>query len=75
MRDIAIYGAGGFFDDVLPVGCQNEYGKVLGGIDALNTYKKELTRYSYRQSQCCEKRRNHPISFPNIIALKVLFFR
>lgn len=65
MKDIAIYGAGGFgrevacllnainandaiwnligfFDDVKEVGYTNEYGKVLGGIDGLNSYPSAL---------------------------------
>lgn len=33
----------GFFDDGIEIGTQNEYGKVLGGIDELNSYTEELS--------------------------------
>ena len=67
MKDIAIYGAGGFGrevacllrrineqapqwnligffdDDITLIGTQNEYGEVLGGIEELNGWNKELS--------------------------------
>lgn len=67
MKDIAIYGAGGFgremacllnrinkevantwnlvgfFDDGVANGVENEYGKVLGNIDTLNSLETSLT--------------------------------
>ncbi|MBS6563317.1 MULTISPECIES: NeuD/PglB/VioB family sugar acetyltransferase [Bacteroides] len=65
MKDIAVYGAGGFgrevaciikkcneeknrwnfigfFDDGKPVGSENEYGKILGGIETLNSWNGQL---------------------------------
>lgn len=105
MRDIAIYGAGGFgrevaclikkinecidlqeeqwnligfFDDVLPVGSPNEYGKVLGGIDALNTYEKELDIAIAIGSPnavrtIASKISNPKVSFPNIVSPDIIF--
>ena len=96
MKDIVIYGAGGFgreiacllnrinsteaqwnfigfIDDVKNVGVENEYGKVLGGIDYLNSYSQELnvviaigspSRVASIISKIC----NDNIVFPNIYA-------
>ena len=66
MKDIAIYGFGGFgkevaciltsinalsptwniigfFDDGIPSGTENRYGKVLGDIESLNNYPSQLS--------------------------------
>jgi sugar O-acyltransferase (sialic acid O-acetyltransferase NeuD family) len=101
MKNIAVYGAGGygreiaclinainkqksqwniigFFDDGLPVGHKNEYGRVLGGIAELNTYPKELSLVMAIANpkildSIINKITNVFIEFPNIIAPDVLF--
>lgn len=95
MKDIAIYGAGGFgrevacllnrinsteaqwnligfIDDVKDVGYENGYGKVLGGIDYLNSYSQELNVViaigsPYGVASIVSKICNSNIVFPNII--------
>lgn len=97
MKDIAIYGAGGFgrevaclikrinssgnepvwnligfFDDGLVVGTRNEYGEVLGGINELNAWDKELSLAVGIGSPkavyaVINKISNKKIDFPNII--------
>ena len=95
MKDIAIYGAGGFgrevacvlkrinknsptwnligfFDDVNPKGSHNEYGKVLGGIDELNQWHKELkvlisVATSAVRKDIYGKIKNEKILFPNLL--------
>lgn len=102
MKDIAIYGAGGygreiaclinqinqinkeweligFFDDGLPIGQANEYGKVLGGINELNSYTEELSiAMAIGNPKILQaivsKITNTNINFPNIIAPDTLFF-
>lgn len=102
MKDIAIYGFGGFgreiacliaainkvkptwnivgyFDDGYSPGTTNRYGQVIGGIDALNGYNKELALVMAIASpevlqNIILKIRNPYIEFPNIIAPNVLFF-
>lgn len=102
MKDIAIYGAGGFgrevaclirrinneveptwniigfFDDGLNVGHKNEYGEVLGGIDALNNWDKPLAVvFAIGSPKVVEhiynKIQNQNIDFPNIIAPDTLW--
>ena len=105
MKDIAIYGAGGFgrevaclirmineaqpeeserwnligfFDDIQIVGTRNEYGEVLGNIDTLNRYDRELAVAITIGSQGAvksvfEKIRNPRIYFPNLIAPSMIF--
>ena len=102
MKDIAIYGAGGFgreiacllkrinnesngdwnivgfFDDGAPVGSKNEYGEVLGNIDALNAWDKPLSVVFAIGSPKAvsilhSKVSNSHIDFPNIIAPDTLF--
>jgi len=96
MKDIAIYGAGGygreiaclinainkvkkewnlvgFFDDGLPIGYKNEYGKVLGGISELNNHPRQLSivmaiANSTTLESVVKKIINTQIDFPNIIA-------
>ena len=96
MKDIAIYGAGGFgktiaclinainkvspewnhvgyFDDNLPVGYDNGYGKVLGDLACLNAYPKELCLViaignPVTVKKIVDKIENENISFPNLIS-------
>ncbi len=100
MKDIVIYGAGGFgreiaclikrinsvkplwnligfLDDGEPVGKENEYGRVLGNIDALNNWKEPLSVViSIGKPQTVklliEKITNPNIDFPNLIAPDVI---
>lgn len=96
MKDIAIYGFGGFgreiaclleqineiepewnlvgfFDDGVPKGASNRYGKVLGNLDDLNDYRDELAviiaiatpKYL---KKIAETIINSKIQFPNIYA-------
>lgn len=103
MKDIAIYGFGGygreiasiiksintvkptwnilgfFDDDQSKLGLENKYGKVLGGIDFVNSYDKELSVVmAIASPNVLEKiitNINNPnLSFPNIIAPTVFFF-
>lgn len=103
MKDIAIFGAGGFgreiaclinrinaqqpdtwnligfFDDDEKIrGTWNEYGKVLGGMDALNQWDKPLDLViAIGNPSVLEllvgKIQNHNISFPNLIDPNVEF--
>lgn len=98
MKDIAIFGAGGygkevactirdineakkgdwnivgFFDDGKPKGMDvSHYGKVLGGMDELNAYAKELAIAiaigSPKSLRKVRQRITNPnVTFPNIIA-------
>lgn len=102
MKDIAIYGFGGFgrevtclineinkispqwnligyFDDGHPVGAFNRYGRVLGGMDALNQWPHEIDVVlaignGSVVSNLVENIVNSRISFPNIIAPDVRYF-
>ena len=101
MKDIAIYGAGGFgrevaclikrinneqptwnligfFDDGKEIGEANEYGKVLGGINELNAWDKEIAVVMSIGSPMTLKKivdniTNPNVTFPNIIAPDVIF--
>lgn len=102
MKDIIIYGAGGFgrevacllkrinneveptwnllgfIDDGLEAGISNEYGKVLGNIDTLNSWDKPLSVvFAIGSPKIIEilfnKVDNPYIDFPNIIAPDTLF--
>lgn len=103
MKDIAIFGAGGFgreiaclinrinvqqpdtwnfvgfFDDDVKIqGARNEYGTVLGGMDALNHWDKPLDLViAIGNPSVLEllvgKIQNHNISFPNLIDPNVEF--
>ncbi len=63
----------GFFDDdITLIGTQNEYGEVLGGIEELNGWNKELSIVitigsPHVISLIVEKITNNKILFPNII--------
>lgn len=100
MKDIAIYGAGGFgrevacllnrinavspqwnfigfYDDVKEVGSTNEYGKVLGGMDELNTVCQPLAVViAIGAPKVVEKIvsriENRNIDFPNIFAPDII---
>ena len=106
MKDIAIYGAGGFgrevaclikninaacnddcnrwnligfFDDGLEKGSENEYGKILGGIDELNSWNTELAiALGFGSPENTKKiinSINNPnIVFPNVISPDTKFF-
>lgn len=101
MKDIAIYGAGGFgrevacllmkinqkepqwnfigfFDDGKEIGESNEYGKILGGINELNTFKTPLSIIMAIGSpttveKVVGKITNNLIFFPNIISPDTIF--
>lgn len=101
MKDIVIYGAGGygreiacllkrinekiltwnlvgFIDDGLEVGLENEYGKVLGGVEYLNASPSPINVVmSIGKPQTVkaiiEKITNPLVEFPNIIAPDVIF--
>lgn len=102
MKDIAIYGAGGFgrevaclikrinhetgfvwnligfFDDGLKAGECNDYGKVLGDIDTLNSWAKPLAIvFAIGSPKIIEtlhgKVYNKNIEFPNIISPDTIF--
>ena len=67
----------GFIDDVMDVGSENEYGKVLGGLSFLNSYEKDLcVIMAIGQPQAIKKLTdsitNTHISFPNIFAPDVI---
>ncbi len=102
MKDIAVYGFGGFgrevtcllhhinmvkptwnmigfFDDGVDLGTECCYGKVIGNIDTVNDWNKELAVVIaignvQSLSDVSSKITNPMISFPNIIAPNVLFF-
>lgn len=101
MKNIAIYGAGGFgreiaclikrineknkqwdfigfFDDGKDRGSHNEYGKILGGISELNSWKSPLSIVIAIGSpkilfSVVSKISNKLVDFPNIIAPDVTF--
>lgn len=101
MKDIAIYGAGGFgrevaclinaineveqkwnfigfFDDGLEKGSENIFGKILGGIEELNSWNKELNIvFSIANpeilKEVVENVHNDNILFPNLVAPNVNF--
>lgn len=68
----------GFLDDGLPIGANNEYGKVLGGRDYIDNVKKHLAiAIAIGNAEVLERIvtsiKNEFISFPNIIAPDVRF--
>lgn len=100
MKDIAIYGAGGFgrevaclisninkqkiiwnfigfFDDGIKKGNTNQYGVILGGIDELNSWNKDLAIVVAIGTpsivvNLISKIYNTRIDFPNIIANDII---
>ena len=101
MKDIAIYGAGGFgrevacmirainevdpqwnfigfFDDGLVKGTKNIFGEIIGGIDDLNSWNKELNvvfsiATPHILKKVVEKITSTNIKFPNLVAPNVNF--
>ena len=102
MKDIAIYGAGGFgrevaclinaineveqkwnfigfFDDGLEKHTENIFGEILGGIEEVNNWNKELNIvFSIANpeilKELVENIHNDNILFPNLVAPNVNFF-
>lgn len=102
MKDIAIYGAGGFgreiaclinhinqvepawnligyFDDGVPEGTSNKYGKVLGNIQKLNSYHQPLCiviaiATPEHIMNIVNKIANPYIDYPNLIAPNAIIF-
>lgn len=96
MKDIAIYGAGGFgrevaclihqinvadeewnfigfFDDGKKIGDSNEYGKIIGGINELNSWDTPINIVLAMGNpklldKISEKISNQRVEFPNIIS-------
>ena len=69
----------GFFDDGEAVGKSNRYGRVLGGIDALNNYNEPISVYIgiadvKSRVQIVNQISNENVEFPNIVAPNTLFF-
>ena len=101
MKDIAIFGAGGYgreiacyirrinevkptwnligyFDDGRPVGEDAQYGKILGGLDALNHWEKPFAVVMAIATPKTVKKivsniKNDKVEFPNIIDPSVVF--
>ena len=101
MKDIAIYGAGGFgrevacliqminkeknkwnfigfFDDGISIDSENEYGKVIGGIDELNCYEGDLSivfaiGLPKTVNSILSKIKKDDLSYPNLIATNVVY--
>jgi sugar O-acyltransferase (sialic acid O-acetyltransferase NeuD family) len=69
----------GFFDDGYSLGTTNRFGKVLGGLQALNKWETELSLIlamatTKHLKNIAENITNPLISFPNIIAPNVNIF-
>ena len=69
----------GFFDDKVPAGSENEYGRVLGTVEALNAWKEPLSVVLAIASPDALKRisgrlDNALLDFPNIVAPDVKFY-
>lgn len=102
MKELAIYGAGGFgreiaclvakinkqnptwkligfFDDGLKIGTKNEYGPVLGGLNELLMYEKEIhIAMAIGTPRIVERlttkiKENLNVHFPNLISPDVIF--
>lgn len=102
MKDIAIYGVGGFgrevacilqhinkveptwsligfFDDGVEIGTKSRYGTVIGNMEVLNNWDRELAvviaigNVKYLKG-VAERVVNQKVYFPNIIAPNVFFF-
>lgn len=68
----------GYFDDASPVGSENSYGKVLGGLEALNAWEKPINIVIAIASPAVLKLLfnrivNPLVQFPNLIAPTVSF--
>lgn len=69
----------GFFDDGKELGSQNEYGKILGGIDSLNHWNTPISIVIAIGNPRIVKQivsliNNENVDFPNLIAPDILFF-
>jgi sugar O-acyltransferase (sialic acid O-acetyltransferase NeuD family) len=78
-NEIPTWDLVGFFDDGLPVGQQNEYGAILGGINELNAWSGDLNIvFSIANPAIVKsivtKIENASIAFPNIFAPGIIFF-
>lgn len=68
----------GFFDDTVEKGAQNEYGKILGGIEDLNQFIKPLSVVIAIASPKTVNKivngiTNKLVDFPNIIAPNIIY--
>lgn len=68
----------GFFDDGVPAGTRNDYGEVLGGLDALNAFPRPLciaiAIASPRVLSTLPQKITNPlVSFPTLIAPGTIF--
>lgn len=77
-RKSQTWNLAGFFDDSIPAGRRIDYGVLLGGIDALNGWKGELSvifgiASPAAVSSLAGKITKEDISFPNIISPDVTF--
>lgn len=69
----------GFFDDKVPAGTENEYGRVLGTVEDLNAWKEPLSVVLAIASPAVLERissllDNPLLDFPNVIAPDVKFY-
>lgn len=69
----------GFFDDGLPISTSNAYGKIIGGIDMLDTWSDKLSIIFAIASpnivkKLSERITNPLIDFPNIFAPGTTFY-
>lgn len=69
----------GFFDDGKPIGSCNEYGEVLGGVEAINDVKEPLDIViaignGSVVEKIVNKIKNLYVNFPNIIAPDTIFY-
>lgn len=69
----------GFYDDGLPVGQTNEFGTILGGLDALNQRKEELSiaiaiGNPQILARIISSISNEDVSFPNLIDPSTAFW-
>ena len=69
----------GFFDDGVEAGTRNPYGEVLGGLDELNAFPRELAVVIAIAAPSVllslpAKIKNSNVYFPNLIAPDVVFF-
>ena len=68
----------GFFDDGKPVGFQNEYGEILGGIQQLNSFEYPLNiviaiGHPSTAKEVVSKIKNNNVSFPNLFSPDVIY--
>lgn len=69
----------GFFDDRVPAGTRNEYGEILGGIDALNAFPRPIAvalavADPHVLSAIPARIANPRVEFPTLIAPDVVLF-